>query len=120
MSVVYVIAEEDSDEFVKIGFSTIGGESRLVMQTGNPRKLYVVAEFEVAGMSDEKDLHGLFAEERVRGEWFRLSDRIRQWMATGLNPTAEKIVLAKNEFGAISIKEWNGGGTPIPRNGFHG
>jgi hypothetical protein len=58
---------------VKIGY--VNGRTRLVnrievLQCGNAEKLRLIGVLDPAGYKTESWLHGLFAEERIRGEWF--------------------------------------------------
>ena len=78
---VYVLSENELPDpipvadrfFVKIGFTTSGDAQSRVKgcQTGNPRRLTVVREFEGSEI-DEKTLHKLFSKYREIGEWFLL------------------------------------------------
>lgn len=70
---VYFIRESDG-EYIKIGV-TKDIEYRInALQTGNPRKLEVVAliQFENVQLAymHEKKLHALFSDIRRCGEWF--------------------------------------------------
>jgi hypothetical protein len=62
----------DGFEYVKIGWT-----SRLIwrrfeeIQSGNPRELFVLAQVDGATETDEREVMSLFADRRVRGEWFR-------------------------------------------------
>jgi len=82
---IYFIREKDilTDEktsYVKVGLvkenEGRNSEDRLSEhQTGNPRELSVVKEIETPAVSEiEKMLHGLFATNRVSGEWFHFTD----------------------------------------------
>jgi hypothetical protein len=60
------------------------------LQTGNPRQLRVALALPLgyeflgnmkSGEWDEAALHRRFSRERVRGEWFRFSDDIKQFIA---------------------------------------
>jgi len=86
---VYVITaqREDSDclvnvgDHVKIGWTkSQSAESRLkTLQTGNPLKLRVAAEFIAVDHRLEFELHQLFAIERCVGEWFMASESFVCW-----------------------------------------
>lgn len=66
------------NQYVKIGFCERDPIRRLEkLQIGNPSRLRLVAVKE-GSRQDEGDLHCKFHKERVRGEWFNLSERIRK------------------------------------------
>lgn len=77
LPVVYFIRVGDR---VKIG-TTIGLRGRLesirTMTADEPEVLLVVP----GGHAEERQLHALFIAERVRGEWFRPSERLMQFIA---------------------------------------
>lgn len=75
----------DLDNTFKIGFSRVpavldgkkskGGARRLrECQTGNPYLLELAADFADLTLDDEKQIHHLFREYRLQGEWFQHSD----------------------------------------------
>ena len=76
---VYCVGERGSADYVKIGFTT--GDTaapRSGLQTGNPRKLVVLA-FRPGTLADEKTLHTKYAHRRVReggDEWFRPTKKL--------------------------------------------
>lgn len=62
-------------EYQKIGVSASKVDKRLQsIQTGNPRRISIVAKYQVKTdmFYVEKQLHKLFATERVNGEWFSI------------------------------------------------
>lgn len=66
---VYIITD---GEHHKIGYTDLQVERRVAeLQTGNPRRLVVVAVLG-GGRLLEQNLHAMFAEKRVVGEWFKL------------------------------------------------
>jgi hypothetical protein len=65
---------------LKIGFTSSNPYARLAtLQTGSPTELTVMA-VRPGTMDDERRLHEEFAEERVRGEWFQMSERLFRHM----------------------------------------
>jgi hypothetical protein len=86
---VYLItAKEDSGDglinvgdYVKIGWTKAQSAAARVkdLQTGNPLKLEVAAEFIAADSRLETELHELFAVERCVGEWFKASNSFVYW-----------------------------------------
>lgn len=66
---VYCIGEEGYDRAVKIGFST-NPEARVAeLQTGNSRKLVLLAK-KPGAPEDEVALHQRFIKQNLIGEWF--------------------------------------------------
>lgn len=64
---------------VKIGFTT-NVRSRLKgLSTGSPTEIEVLAVFP-GTMADERELHQRFAKDHLRGEWFRLSPEITEFI----------------------------------------
>ena len=75
---IYFIREEGSN-YVKIG-SSCNPERRIEdIQTSNPRKLELVRMID-GGDRAETILHSIFKKDRVRGEWFRISKELEQFM----------------------------------------
>lgn len=73
-NVVYIIKSNGNPLF-KIGRTTGGAGKRLrQLQTGSATKLVVKAVIKTADPTGtESALHGIFSENRVRGEWFRVN-----------------------------------------------
>lgn len=75
--VVYFI---QSGELIKIG-TTADLTGRLgQLNTTAPEKLKILLVV-AGGRTEEKQTHALFAAERVRGEWFRPSERLLEFIA---------------------------------------
>lgn len=76
---MYILAEEHSPDrdpgLVKIGFSNCPISRLETLQTGNPRRLYIMAAFP-AHRSVEKFLHQWLSDFHHRNEWFRYDERI--------------------------------------------
>jgi hypothetical protein len=91
---LYFIRERDKQtneisRYVKIGLvkeknDRAAKERALEHQTGNPRELLIHAVIKTPAISEiEKIVHGLFAPERVSGEWFDFSDvKLREAIST--------------------------------------
>jgi hypothetical protein len=72
MEYLYLI---QCNEFVKIGISYDVEERLSALQTGNPYPLAILDSFEFADAGYiEGILHRKFADARVQGEWFRLTN----------------------------------------------
>ena len=91
---LYFIRERDKQtseisRYVKIGLvkekdDRASKERALEHQTGNPRELLIHAVIKTPAISEiENIVHGLFAPERVSGEWFDFSEaKLKEAMAT--------------------------------------
>lgn len=64
---------------VKIGTTTNVDERIAALMTGMPGKA-ALSYVTKGGRQLETALHRKFAADRVRGEWFRFSDAIKQWI----------------------------------------
>lgn len=82
---IYAIKEDHAKGFTKIGFS-VSPDTRVdELQVGNPRKLYIVGMWK-GTMRDEQDLQRQFEHLWVRGEWFRHSKEIDQYIKANTHP----------------------------------
>lgn len=95
---IYVVQEEHSG-LVKIGLSDDPWARHGKMQSDCPGKLTVLC-LEAGDGAYERELHARFSADRVRGEWFRYSDRIAAYVASvgpalrpGASPLSEKAAL---------------------------
>ena len=80
---VYFIHEEGDFKRFKIGYTTRISERLLSLQTGNPDLLVVYKTIKNVTKKKETQLHQLFAQYRIRGEWFAISpDMIDQLFVT--------------------------------------
>lgn len=72
---IYVIKCSGS-HYYKIGKSRNGGKQRMrSMQTGIPYDLELIKEVKIEFIDKaEKELHSIFKDNRVRGEWFLFTD----------------------------------------------
>jgi hypothetical protein len=75
--VVYFITD---GEFIKIGFSSKGADERMrSLATGSPRELTLLMV--VPGSRRvEKYFHQLFGQAHERGEWFRKTERLMDYI----------------------------------------
>ena len=100
---IYFIREEGSD-YVKIGRTRMPGDRLRELQVSNPRKLRIVKLFK-APPKAEPILHTLFREERVRGEWFKISQRMSQFIGEDDEQIIGVIKLAKKIAGKKNISK---------------
>jgi hypothetical protein len=68
-------------EFVKIGYSIEPAKRLGHLATASPLPLELWAKTR-GNPVDERALHRRFARDRAHGEWFRVSDRIRNFVAS--------------------------------------
>ena len=74
---LYVIYMDDSagQRYFKIGFASTFTARLGAHQCASPFPLHVACAYFVGDMrSEERFLHDLFSEKRIRGEWFKLSN----------------------------------------------
>lgn len=75
--ITYIIQMDSPDALVKFG-RTKNPKSRIAsLSTGVPWDLRVVCLF---GCDCEQELMQEFHEDRVRGEWFRPTERLQKWI----------------------------------------
>jgi hypothetical protein len=77
-SVVYFVTSHKSRR-VKIGWTTNLKHRLSSLQTGNPTPIKLLHTM-LGGAELEVQLHQRFADDRTQGEWFRLSDQIREFV----------------------------------------
>lgn len=77
---VYFLHDEIA-EAVKIGHTVDLAHRASSVQGGNPRELVLLGAVP-GGVSEEQRLHRLFADERLRGEWFRATDDLLRTVRT--------------------------------------
>ncbi len=71
---IYIIKAGDKNIY-KIGVATDIGNRLNTLQTANYEELKVVRSFYLENVYEiEKELHFIYREKNIRGEWFRLSD----------------------------------------------
>jgi hypothetical protein len=75
---VYLIGPLDSAP-IRIGVSGAPEERLRQFQPGHPEILHILVMFP-SGEDDEQALHKIFAAERLRGEWFRRTPRVRKFI----------------------------------------
>jgi hypothetical protein len=74
---VYVIGAQIGP--VKIGVAAMPRLRMREIQIGYPFELKVLAQF-AGGEKEEAAIHELFREQRLRGEWFKRSKRLRHFV----------------------------------------
>lgn len=76
---IYFIRDGDN---VKIGYTSRKPQERLKqLQTGNPTKLKLIGSMR-GTQKKEAELHRMFKNYHVRGEWFVLSSEIERYIVT--------------------------------------
>lgn len=91
---IYFITAREFD-FVKIGFSDNPHHRFMQLQVGSPTAL-ALERVTAGGLSEEARLHKQFAADRIRGEWFRLSDALEAFMETLAAPSIAKRASDRN------------------------
>jgi hypothetical protein len=72
---VYFVACRN--EFVKVGFALNVDQRLKELQTGCPYELTVIGVLRDTSALAERWFHAAMRSERGRGEWFKLTDRVR-------------------------------------------
>lgn len=92
---IYFI-QQGCDGPIKIGYSNNNVYERLIsLQIGNPNELKLIEE--IPGTRRvEKKLHKRFSNERIRGEWFEYSERLKLFIENGCDDNPD---LYKNHVG---------------------
>jgi hypothetical protein len=60
---------------IKIGLGT-PSERLKSLQTGNPEELFLIGVIPNGGLKKELELHEMFREYNIRGEWFEPCDEL--------------------------------------------
>jgi hypothetical protein len=82
---IYFIRDGDA---VKIGYA-INPRSRLTtLRTGNSRPISILGVMD-GSLDDEHRLHQRFTSEHIRGEWFKLTPQIIQFIEENCRPVIE-------------------------------
>lgn len=86
MEYVYFIQQETTN-YVKIGFTKEDPIKRLsTLKTSSPFDLKIIGLIETDNcVKKESDLHNIYKEKRVKGEWFLLSDEEIQFIKLKYN-----------------------------------
>lgn len=71
-----------TDEIVKIGRTCTPSTRFLDLKAGSPVELRLFGLMLSLDKPDEAELHRRFASTRVRGEWFRWTDELREFIAS--------------------------------------
>lgn len=69
---IYVARAGDSNAY-KIGWATSPRQRFSNLQVGNHTPIDVLSVFPVSGRHVERKIHDIFANQRIRGEWFSLT-----------------------------------------------
>lgn len=72
---------ESAPGYVKIGFTTDLATRVRALQPGCPLPLRLLAHMPDGDLKTERALHRRFARDRLSGEWFTLTDRIRDFIS---------------------------------------
>lgn len=90
---VYLIGVELDPYAVKIGYSTNVPVRLRELQTGNPRKLFLLGSFE-GTKEDERRIHFTYIEDNLYGEWFRPSSGLFGEFGLAVEDACEEVVYA--------------------------
>ena len=92
-------------KFIKIGYSVNPNERIKDLQTGSPVKLHLQATMEGC-FKTEKGLHKLFEHLKSKGEWFRYTDEMKNFIRVAKqNPSSNiKTLYMESQKLRINIK----------------
>ena len=71
--IVYFIHEENKFNRFKVGFTRNLAKRLVALQIGNPDVLIVYRSIENVSVQKEHELHQLFANYHIRGEWYSIT-----------------------------------------------
>ena len=95
MAIYFLIGADHllTDDICKIGYMGNASGSRIQnVKTSCPFSTDLLWSIDELGKDAEKELHRLFAEDRITREWFRFTDELEE--------TAENVFFAVTTFGA--------------------
>jgi Meiotically Up-regulated Gene 113 (MUG113) protein len=77
---VYFITTMPDMEYVKIGVAEFVNNRLAGLQTASPFELRIVGYDKFGDRNDEGRLHARFGHLRIKGEWFRFTEEIRDYI----------------------------------------
>lgn len=77
-SITYIVQLESPDAFVKFGKTSAPRKRISQLSVGTPWPVNLVC---LIGSDVESDLKRIFAKDKVRGEWFRPTQELEDWIA---------------------------------------
>lgn len=106
--VYFIRARSEFEEYIKVGFAYNPSGRLIDLQVGCPLELELVGVIPEGGYSLEQEIHKDLADDRVRGEWFLVSERILPWLKKLEPPPIKPEAVAWQE--PIRIKQIDNGG----------
>lgn len=91
-----------SGEYVKIGFSENINKRLSILQTGNPIKMEII-DYKEGNKIDEGILHSLCKEFRIRGEWFKDCDQVREIFKNYISKKLDNIKIQDKDFIYVNL-----------------
>ena len=86
---------------MKIGFSTGVKQRFMDLSANNPRPITLIG-FVEGDIQEERWIHRLFSEERTHNEWFKLNEKINNWIneviTNGKLPEIPEITIRKSKY----------------------
>lgn len=79
-AVYFIWTPDDPSPKVKIGYATYPRNRLMEMQTGSPCRLEIL-HLTKGRVPRERELQALFGHLRTHGEWFSLTEDVREWIA---------------------------------------
>jgi hypothetical protein len=83
---IYLIGQADQEDdatiaSVKVGFSKDPWRRLKQLETGSPRRLYIIGRMADQPSERERDLHRILHPHRINREWFRWSPTVKGLLA---------------------------------------
>jgi hypothetical protein len=105
-SYIYIAGSDHPSGDIKIGTSAKPKQRVSDLQTANSRKLRILAKF-VGDKTTEAAVHRLLCHSRIRGEWFRRSKAVEQFIEEVRRGTVLNGMLLKDEPEPPELDEWD-------------
>lgn len=104
---IYLIgATLEIGDLVKIGTSVQPLARLKSLQTGCPNKIAILA-LVPGGHAFERTLHRRYARERVSGEWFKVSPRLREWALQQVMKAPQMLAEALDQVAPNKSNPWD-------------
>lgn len=87
---VYLAVDDALPEYIKIGYSKHPEVREGTLQAEKPT--IRIIHTEQGTMAHEKELHAVFKDRRVRGEWFKITEDEALDVMSGVIPPSEELV----------------------------
>jgi hypothetical protein len=98
---IYFIGMEDDSSAVKIGFAGNVNARLSTLQTSSHQRLKVLIVIK-GTLAKERELHRRFTSDHIRGEWFRRTEVIEEFIAANTEQQSELSSCSSSVSGALA------------------